>query len=234
MELSQLDYCTYLLRVIEERRNELKPYNQLWLTFYRGFLAEKLQQWEEAEDNYKYLEVQEGWPSELRVFLVSKLIGITRKAQSHISTVNNIKPNEKKSTEYLVGLDIQSEINMLEGFYRQKQNESKVSFNLALIASGIGFLIIISGILGAFFWNTEIAVVTSAAGIVSQVTASLLFFQNKRASSGIDECQKDLVKMRNLSRALHIANVANIPSSEREKCIIKILDELTGIKHSSN
>ena len=96
----------------------------------------------------------------------------------------------------------------------------------------MGFLIIVAGIAGAFFWNTPIAIVTSSAGIVSEAAAALLLAQNNRARGGMDECQNDLVRMRNLSRALQITNTASISPAEREKRITGIVDELIGRKES--
>jgi len=126
----------------------------------------------------------------------------------------------------ITGMDIGSEISLLEGIFKQKQNESKSSFAFALGAGALGFLVILGGIVTAFLGSTQIAVVTSAAGIVSEVAASIIFLQHRQARKSLDEVEADLLRMRNLSRALQIAITASISQDEREKQIKSILDAL--------
>jgi hypothetical protein len=236
LEFAQYDHCSYLLRAVEERRSGLRLRSQLWFDFYCGILAERLEKWQEAISRYKALEAQNGWPTELRPFLISKLVELPQKfahTQVMPKQMESLPDlSETLSHSLRPDFDIESEIRMLEDFYRQKQAEAKSSFVLALTAGGIGFVIIVVGIVGAFFWNTQIGIVTSAAGILSEVAASLLLNQNKHAREGMDVCQKDLVKMRNLSRALHIAKIGIASQKEREKRISEIIDELIGTKRS--
>lgn len=233
LEMAQFEHCDFLLTIANERYNELNVINQLWLDFYAGILAEKLEDWKTAQDKYKTIQLKDGWPVELRGLLLKKLMGVSRMGQGVADgqAKDGLGPEEKTPIRFS-GIDIESEISLLEDFYRQNQSEAKLSFILALAAGSIGFLIIISGILGAYFWNTQFSVVTSSAGVVVEIVAALLIVQNSRASKKMKEAQTDLIRMRNLSRALQVVETAIISPAERENQVTKILDELIGIKQS--
>lgn len=232
IEFAQLDHCTYLLRIINEKRSELKSSNQLWLDFYEGVLAERFEKWQDALNIYKTLEAQDGWPSQQRSFLIGKLIELNQKIFDGQQKRDSSIRNENHTLDQGPDLNIESEIRMLEDFYRQKQSEAKAGYIFGLAAGGTGFIIIAAGILGAFFLNIQIGVITSAAGVISEATATLLLRQNQRARKDMNDCQRDLVKMRNLSHALNITKTGISSQKEREKRINEIIRELIGNKQS--
>ena len=72
--------------------------------------------------------------------------------------------------------------------------------------------------------------VTSAAGVVSEGAASLLFLQNRAASKRMTLSQQDLVETRNLTRALQVIETADIQPSELEVLISEIVERLIRIR----
>lgn len=144
LEFEQLDYCNYLLKAINEHEHEISS-NEIkrWLLFYTGLLQEKLGDWESALGNYKNLEVQDGWPSDIRLYFIRKFeIIITKQVKSKSQENGNTLPSPSILTKPIE--DYESVQRELERYKR-------------LLVLILGIVLLVIGLFVIFFLPTLIS-----------------------------------------------------------------------------
>lgn len=119
------------------------------------------------------------------------------------------------------------EINFkyLDQYYLQTQEQADKSFRLASAASIAGLLIISAGIVMMFFSEVEPALVTTGAGVITELIASLFFYLYNRTILKMSQYHQKLVITQNISLALKISE--DMKDEAKIKVQEMIVDRLT-------
>ncbi|MCD8401464.1 hypothetical protein G1K52_12030 [Tenacibaculum finnmarkense] len=100
---------------------------------------------------------------------------------------------------------VQINFKYLDQYYLQTQEQADKSFKLAQFASVSGLVIISIGIIMMFFDKTQPAYVTTGAGVISELIASLFFYLYNRTILKMSQYHQKLVITQNISLALKIS-----------------------------
>ena len=87
-------------------------------------------------------------------------------------------------------------LRQLEKNYEQARNQANNWSRISLIAAGIGFLMVLAGIVQLLLGNTTIGIVTSVSGIVPEIAAALFFNQVKGANARVETKEHNQTKER--------------------------------------
>jgi hypothetical protein len=123
-------------------------------------------------------------------------------------------------------------LDQLEVSYRQTREQSQGWYRLSAIAAGIGFLLIIGGVVTVIVGQLTAGIITSVAGVIPEAAAALFFAQGKEANKRVDVIQEKLGAARELLTALEIANTISDEASRNEmkrSIVIKALGLEEGI-----
>lgn len=107
-------------------------------------------------------------------------------------------------------------LDQLEVSYRQTREQSQGWYRLSAIAAGVGFLLIIAGVVTVIVGQLTAGIITSVAGVIPEAAAALFFAQGKEANRRVDAIQEKLGEARELLTALEIANTISDEISRNE------------------
>ena len=121
------------------------------------------------------------------------------KASRHVTPEKETGPSGKAKDQSAIDgtPSANHRLSILLEIYGQALAQARWSASVALVFSGLGALILLIGI-GAAIWrassdgNQIAAVVSTVAGIVTNVTASLFFIQNNQARKHLERQANDL------------------------------------------
>ena len=78
-----------------------------------------------------------------------------------------------------IGAAVRLNLEQLENNIKQARSESNQFFKLTLLFAGLGFIIIVLGVLLLIFGQATAGIVTSISSIIPEVTASLFFTKDR-------------------------------------------------------
>lgn len=113
----------------------------------------------------------------------------------------------------------------LDRYYLQTQIQANKSFLVSVVASLVGFAIIITGITMMYLGNTEPAYVTTGTGLVSEFIAAVFFYLYNRTIIKMSEYHQKLVLTQNIALALKISQ--GLPEPDRVKTQMSLVSSLT-------
>jgi hypothetical protein len=113
----------------------------------------------------------------------------------------------------------------------QARTESKKFFNLTLIYAGIGFSIVLFGIVLLFFGATSAGIVTTIASIIPETTAALFFKKDKELRETIDNDNQHLREFQQILTMIDVAKTMK-DHIEKDKMKQRIIFKVLGIEPS--
>lgn len=130
--------------------------------------------------------------------------------------------------ERIVG-SIDSSVSSHETWIEQAKKDLDYWNLLSKIASGIGFLIIISGILLALFGMFALGGMSLIYGVIAGAVARLFFQQKRIAETRVDDYQQQLSSVQNNRTAFHVIN--SIPdeaqrNEAKQKFVSRMINNL--------
>lgn len=120
-----------------------------------------------------------------------------------------------------------SVLHQLEEIYTQTREQAQGWFRFSLIAAGIGFILIGSGVVVAVFGQVTAGLIASLSSAVPNVVAALFFLQSKAANERVDAIQKKLTEAREVHTAVEIANSIET-KRERDRLKAEIVRKVIG------
>ena len=113
----------------------------------------------------------------------------------------------------------------LDQYYLQTQEQADKSFWLSAIASIIGFLMIIAGIIVMYNGKKmDAGYVATSAGVISEFIAAVFFYLYNRTILKMSQYHQKLVLTQNISLAL---KTADLLKDSKEKVLENLIDRLT-------
>ena len=153
----------------------------------------------------------------LRLFLSYGETVTKYQADAEASIRSSVVP---ESVDNLSRLLVQN-FQVLNTYYSENLSQSRTSTLASITIAIVGFLVILAGILIAFFANqTILGTVSAAAGIVSEAAALLFFRQNRVFQEQMQNSLDRLVSTQYLMTSVALAR--ELPEEERPNELIAI------------
>lgn len=136
-------------------------------------------------------------------------------------------PSDKLAFER-IGAAVRLNLQQLERNIEQARRESGRFFNLTLVFAGVGFLIVLSGVALLFMNKASGGLVTTGAGIIPEVIASLFLGKDKELRKTIEAYHQHML---NSQQILTMIDVAETISDGEERDLVKrdIIQKVLGI-----
>ena len=121
----------------------------------------------------------------------------------------------------------QTQINFkyIDKYYLQTQVQADKSFLLSCIAAVISLVITTVGIIMMFYNYTEPAYVTTGAGVLGELVASIFFYLYNQTVIKMSEYHQKLVLTQNINLALKISEGLKEPKKSESKA--RLIDSLS-------
>jgi hypothetical protein len=116
----------------------------------------------------------------------------------------------------------------LEASYAQAREQAYTWFRFSIIAAGVGFLLIVIGVIVLMLGRTTEGIITTVSSIVPNVIAALFFVQSKASNERVDAIQSKLSESREIHTAVEIANSIET-KKERDKLKAEIVRKVIGL-----
>lgn len=124
-------------------------------------------------------------------------------------------------------------LRQLERNYEQARNQASNWSRISLIAAGIGFLMVLVGIVQLLLGNTTVGIVTSVSGIVPEIAAALFFNQVKGANARVDAYHRNLIQAEAVHRAIELCETVE-DNQAKERLKETIIKQVLGIVDSTS
>lgn len=113
----------------------------------------------------------------------------------------------------------------LDKYYLQTQEQGDKSFALSAAAAVVGLMIIVAGIVMALLKQTDPAILTTSAGVLSEFIAAVFFYLYNRTILSMGQYHQKLVITQNIALALKITG--DLPKEDRVKSQLVLVEALT-------
>lgn len=123
-------------------------------------------------------------------------------------------------------------LGQLERDYEQARLQANNWSRISLIAAGIGFLMVLVGIVQLLLGNTTVGIVTSVSGIVPEIAAALFFNQVKNANARVDAYHKNLLEAEAVHRAIELCETIE-DNQTKERLKETIIKQVLGVADST-
>jgi hypothetical protein len=123
-------------------------------------------------------------------------------------------------------------LRQLERNYEQARNQANNWSRISLIAAGIGFLMVLAGIVQLLLGNTTVGIVTSVSGIVPEIAAALFFNQVKDANARVDAYHKNLLEAEAVHRAIELCETIE-DNHAKERLKETVIKQVLGVSEST-
>lgn len=120
---------------------------------------------------------------------------------------------------------VQINFKYLDQYYLQTQEQADKSFWISAIASMVGFLMIIAGIILMYSGaKTDPGYVATSAGVISEFIAAVFFYLYNKTILQMSQYHQKLVITQNISLAL---KTADLLKDSKERVLETLIDRLT-------
>ena len=123
-------------------------------------------------------------------------------------------------------------LGQLERDYEQARLQANNWSRISLIAAGIGFLMVLVGIVQLLLGNTTVGIVTLVSGIVPEIAAALFFNQVKNANARVDAYHKNLLEAEAVHRAIELCETIE-DSQTKVRVKETIIKQVLGVADST-
>jgi len=118
--------------------------------------------------------------------------------------------------------------NQLEISYGQAREQAYMWFRFSLIAAGIGFLLVVAGVIAVVLGQGTEGMITAVSSIVPNTVAALFFLQSKASNERVDVILRKLSEAREIETAVEIANSIET-KRERDRLKSEIVRKVIGL-----
>jgi hypothetical protein len=132
-----------------------------------------------------------------------------------------------------IGAAVKLNLEQLESNINQARKESNQFFKLTLVFAGLGFLIILSGVLFLVFGQTSAGIVTSISSIIPEVTASLFFSKDKELRKTIQSYHQHMLESQQILTMIDVSETIK-NEAERDKMKQEIIYKVLKIDSPIN
>lgn len=119
---------------------------------------------------------------------------------------------------------VNSNFLLLERYYSQTLNESRLNSRATIVIAALGFLVILIGVALVFSGTTAAGTVSTVAGLIAEASTVLFFKNNKEQLARVAEYHKKLVSTQYLLTAISLAG--ELESQERQNETKRIIVNL--------
>lgn len=137
-------------------------------------------------------------------------------------------PSDKRAFER-IGAAVRLNLQQLERNIEQARRESSRFFNLTLVFAGLGFLIVLSGVALLFMNKASGGLVTTGAGILPEVIASLFLGKDKELRKTIEAYHQHMLDSQQILTMIDVAETIN-DIEERDMIKRDIIQKVLGIE----
>lgn len=108
-----------------------------------------------------------------------------------------------------------------------KSSQSQMKFSL--FAATIGFFVVLGGVIAMMLGYTQVGIITSAAGIISEIVSVLFFNQSRHFTARLDKTLEKLLETEGYARAFAVAE--QVPNETTRDLLIElIVKKMIGIQ----
>jgi hypothetical protein len=132
-----------------------------------------------------------------------------------------------------IGAAVRLNLEQLENNVEQARNESNQLFKLTLFFAGLGFLIIIMGVILLIFGQATAGVVTSISSIIPEVTAGLFFTKDKELRKTIQTYHQHMLESQQILTMIDVSETIG-NEIERDKMKQEIIYKVLKIETPVN
>ena len=118
--------------------------------------------------------------------------------------------------------------SQLEISYKQTREQSYMWFRSSLIAAGVGFLLVIAGVIAIVFGQVTEGMLSTISSIVPNTIAALFFLQLRASNERVDAILRKLNEAREIETAVEIANSVET-KRERDRLKSEIVRKVIGL-----
>jgi hypothetical protein len=118
--------------------------------------------------------------------------------------------------------------NQLEISYGQAREQAYTWFRFSLIAAGVGFLLVVAGVIAVVLGQVTEGMITAISSIVPNTVAALFFLQSKASNERVDVILRKLSEAREIETAVEIANSIET-KRERDRLKSEIVRKVIGL-----
>jgi hypothetical protein len=132
-----------------------------------------------------------------------------------------------------IGAAVRLNLEQLKGSIEQARNESSQFFKLTLIFAGLGFLVVVSGVVLLLAHQVAGATVTSISGIIPELTAVLFFRKDKELRIAVGKYNQHLLDSQHILTMIDVAEtIQNV--QERDSLKRQIIVNALSIGGAAN
>lgn len=135
----------------------------------------------------------------------SKVLVEKPKAEAYSQMIEAIKNDQKYK------------IKIFDDTLRSSQSQMKFS----LFAATIGFFVLLGGVIAMMFGYSQIGIITSATGAISEIVSVLFFNQSRHFTNRLDKTLEKLLEVEGYARAFAITE--QIPNEPTRDLLIEII-----------
>lgn len=132
-----------------------------------------------------------------------------------------------------IGAAVRLNLEQLENNIKQARSESNQFFKLTLLFAGLGFLIIMLGVLLLIFGQATAGVVTSISSIIPEVTASLFFTKDRELRKTIHAYHQHMLESQQILTMIDVSETIG-NNLERDKMKQEIIYKVLKIANPVN
>lgn len=137
---------------------------------------------------------------------------------------DELQKNLKVKEDFFTTL-VEINFKYIDKYYLQTQVQADNSFYLSRLAAVLSLIIIGAGIVGMFFGLTSPAYVTTAAGVIGELFATVFFYLYNRTILKMGQYHQKLVLTQNISLALKITE--QLPPEQKSQAQMTLIKSLT-------
>lgn len=135
--------------------------------------------------------------------------------------------NEHQAFER-IGAEVRLNLTQLELNISQARSSSSQFFKLTLISAGLGFLVVIAGVVLLLSGQVTAGVVTVASSVVAEITAALLLRKDSELRAALEDYNKNILESQRIITMVDLTETIR-DAAERDRLkrdvIFKVLDK---------
>jgi preprotein translocase subunit SecF len=169
----------------------------------------------------KYNEDPEKWREELKEELRESKVDQDKQIIKEAHLVVNYQLQQKETAFARIVNSATTTRGQLDQISELGLNQAHRWYQYSLVATALGFIIIIIGIGLIYFTNKNaLGILTTVAGIIPEIAAALVFQQAKEANKRLDDFYKKLIELEEFNKAFEITLTTGEENQDHYKGLI--------------
>jgi len=127
-----------------------------------------------------------------------------------------------------IGAAVRLNLSQLESNIKQARTESNQFFKLTLLFSGLGFLVILGGVIFLLLGQTTAGIVTTVASLIPEVTAGLFYSKDRELRKTVQAYHQHMLESQKLLTMIDVSETI-IDQVERDRMKQEIIFKVLAI-----